>query len=64
MILQNAGAAKTFGVRTMGLGGSVQPVAFLAHSGGMLSLTRGLFGAQRLPPDQPCRARQPNRAAL
>jgi hypothetical protein len=45
LLLQNGGAAKTFGATTSGLGGSVQPMATLAHSGGTLNVTRGLFGA-------------------
>jgi hypothetical protein len=43
-ILQAGGAAKTFGARTMGLGGSVEPVLTLPYSQGVLNLTRGLMG--------------------
>jgi hypothetical protein len=43
-LLQNAGVAKTFGVRSMGLGGSVEPVLTQTHSGAILSLTRGMGG--------------------
>ncbi len=42
-ILQDSGI-KTFGARTMGLGGTVEPVAPLTNSGAQLSLTRGIFG--------------------
>ena len=43
-ILQNAGIAKTFGVRTMGGGGNVEPVLTQTHSGAQLYLTRGMGG--------------------
>jgi hypothetical protein len=50
-LLQNAGI-KTFGARTMGLGGTVEPVGTLANSGAELSLTRGL-NATFVPNGQP-----------
>jgi C-terminal processing protease CtpA/Prc len=43
-LLQAGGAAKTFGARTMGLGGSVEPVITLPYSQAQLHLTRGLMG--------------------
>lgn len=43
-ILQNGGVAKTFGVRTMGLGGSVEEVLTQPYSRAVLSLTRGMAG--------------------
>jgi hypothetical protein len=43
-LLQNGGVAKTFGARTMGLGGSVEPVITLPFSQAQLHLTRGLMG--------------------
>jgi hypothetical protein len=51
-ILQNAGVAKTFGARTMGLGGTVESVLTLPHSGAELHLTRGL-NAPFHPADAP-----------
>jgi hypothetical protein len=42
-ILQNSGI-KTFGARTMGLGGTVEPVGQLSNSRATLNLTRGIFG--------------------
>jgi len=42
-LLQFGGVAKTFGARTMGLGGTVELVATLPNSQGELRLTRGLF---------------------
>jgi hypothetical protein len=44
LILQNSGVARTFGARTAGQGGSVQPILTLPYSGATLRLTRGLFG--------------------
>jgi hypothetical protein len=43
-LLQNGGVAKTFGVRTMGLGGSVEDVLTQPFSRAVLSLTRGMGG--------------------
>ena len=43
-LLQNAGIAKTFGARTMGGGGNVEPVLTQSFSGAVLSLTRGMGG--------------------
>lgn len=45
-ILQESGI-KTFGARTMGLGGTVEPVGQLSNSRSTLNLTRGLFGIYR-----------------
>lgn len=45
-ILQNSGI-KTFGARTMGLGGTVEDVGQLSHSRATLHLTRGIFGIYR-----------------
>lgn len=42
--LMKNGGYKTFGARTMGLGGNVEEVLVLPHSGGRLNLTRGLMG--------------------
>lgn len=50
-LLQNAGI-KTFGARTMGLGGSVEQVAVLPNSGAILSLTRGMGGAWNADPSK------------
>ena len=50
-LLQNAGI-KTFGARTMGLGGSVEQVATLPNSGALLSLTRGMGGPYNADPSQ------------
>ncbi len=44
MVMQSGGF-KTFGARTGGLGGSVEPVLTLPHSAARLNLTRGLFAA-------------------
>jgi hypothetical protein len=41
-LLQNGGVAKTFGARTMGLGGSVEDVLTQPFSRAVLSLTRGM----------------------
>jgi hypothetical protein len=51
LLLQSAGM-KTFGARTMGLGGTVEPVGILANSGAELRLTRGL-NATFVPSGQP-----------
>ena len=45
-ILQESGV-KTFGARTMGLGGTVEPVGQLTNSGASLNLTRGINGIHR-----------------
>ena len=47
MLMQRTGTAKIFGQRTMGLGGSVQPVVTTSNSGAQVSLTRGLFTSYR-----------------
>jgi C-terminal processing protease CtpA/Prc len=43
-VLQSGGIVKTFGARTMGLGGTVEPVATLQFSRATLILSRGLNG--------------------
>lgn len=43
-LLQAGHVAKTFGARTMGLGGTVEPVITLPYSNAVLHLTRGLMG--------------------
>lgn len=47
MLMKRNNVAKTFGKRTMGLGGNVEPVAQLSYSNGQLRLTRGLFTTYR-----------------
>jgi hypothetical protein len=47
MLLKNGGVAKTFGTRTMGLGGNVEEVMTMPFSRAKLSLTRGLFGSYK-----------------
>lgn len=42
LVMKNVGW-KTFGQPTMGVGGTVEPVGELTHSGGEVRLTRGLF---------------------
>jgi hypothetical protein len=50
MLLKDGGVAKTFGTRTMGLGGNVEEVLTLPFSRAKLSLTRGLFGSFKEDP--------------
>jgi hypothetical protein len=50
MLLKDSGIAKTFGTRTMGLGGNVEPILTLPFSRATLSATRGLFGAYKANP--------------
>jgi hypothetical protein len=50
MLLKNGGVAKTFGAKTMGLGGNVEEVLTLPFSGAKLRLTRGMFGTWKANP--------------
>jgi hypothetical protein len=45
MLMTRSGAATAFGQHTAGMGGSVETVETLNHSGAQLSLTRGLFNS-------------------
>ncbi len=47
MLIKANHVAPIFGQNTMGAGGTVEPVATLANSGGSLSLTRGMFTTYR-----------------
>jgi hypothetical protein len=51
LLIKHGGIGKTFGARTMGLGGNVEPVLTQPFSRATLNMTRGLFGAYRDDPN-------------
>ncbi len=47
MVIKRNNIAKLFGEATMGLGGNVEPIGELTHTGASVNLTRGLFAVYR-----------------